>query len=101
MIQIGSVLVNVWLIVVVTIGLAAFLAVSILYGIRAHRLKPGAGVEELVGRTAVVKAALAPKGEVLIEGELWTAISEAGRVEAGQEVVIARIDGLTLYVTRK
>ena len=90
-----------WLVVLIAIGLIAFAAVTVIWGIRAHRLKVAAGAEELVGRTALVKVALAPKGEVFLEGEWWKAISEAGRVEPGEEVVITRVDGLVLYVVRK
>ncbi len=90
-----------WLVVVVIIGVIAFAAVTIKWGIRAHRLQVAAGQEELIGKTAEVKAVLEPKGVVFIEGEQWTAISEAGRVEPGEEVIISKVDGLKLYVTKK
>ena len=90
-----------WLVVVVIISVIAFAAVTIKWGIRAHRLQVAAGQEELIGKTAEVKAALEPKGVVFIEGEQWTAVSEAGRVEPGEEVIISKVDGLKLYVTKK
>jgi membrane-bound ClpP family serine protease len=49
----------------------------------------------------MVKVALNPEGTVFFKGEHWTAISESGEVKAGEEVVIKRIDGLTLYVIKK
>ena len=90
-----------WLIVVAIMCVIAFVAVSIIWGIRAHRYQISAGREELVGKTAEVKVALVSKGIVFIEGEQWTAISETGRVEPGEEVIISRVDGLKLYVTKK
>ncbi|MBE9482791.1 MAG: NfeD family protein, partial [Chloroflexi bacterium] len=48
-----------------------------------------------------VKIALEPKGVVFIQGERWTAVSEKGRVEPGEEVIITKVDGLKLYVTKK
>ena len=90
-----------WLIVIVAIGIAVFLAVAVIWGIRAHRYQVSAGREELVGKTAEVKIALEPKGVVFIEGERWTAVSEKGRVEPGEEVIITRVDSLKLYVTKK
>jgi len=90
-----------WLIVTVIICVIAFLAVTVIWGIRAHRRQVSAGIEELVGKTAEVKAALEPKGIVLIEGERWTAVSEEGRVEPGEEVTINRVDSLKLYVSKK
>jgi len=90
-----------WLIAIVAIGIAVFLAVAVIWGIRAHRYQVSAGREELVGKTAEVKIALEPKGVVFIEGERWTAVSEKGRVEPGEEVIITRVDSLKLYVTKK
>jgi len=90
-----------WLITIVAIGIAAFLAITIIWGIRAHRQQVSAGREDLVGKTAEVKIALEPKGIVFIEGERWTAISEKGRVKPGEEVIITKVDGLKLWVTKK
>jgi len=92
---------NPWLIAIVVIGIVAFLAVSIIWAIRAHRHQVSAGREELVGKTAVVKTALEPKGVVFVEGERWTAISEEGRVEPEEEVIITKVGGLKLWVTKK
>jgi membrane-bound serine protease (ClpP class) len=55
----------------------------------------------MIGRTAEVLVALEPKGTVLVEGERWSAISEADRVEPGEEVIITRVEGLKLYVDKK
>ncbi len=90
-----------WLIAVIAIGIAAFLALAIIWGIRAHRHQASAGREELIGKTAEVKIALEPKGVVFIQGERWTAVSEKGRVEPGEEVIITKVDSLKLYVTKK
>jgi len=90
-----------WLIALIVLVLVAFALVTIIWGIRAHRLHIAAGVEELIGRTAEVKVALTPKGLVFIDDERWTAISESGQVEPGEEVTVTRVDGLTLYVKKK
>ncbi len=90
-----------WLIVTLIVCVVAFLAITIIWGIRAHRRRISAGWEELVGRTAEVRIALEPKGTVFIEGEQWTAVSESGQVKPGEEVIISKVDGLKLYVTKK
>jgi membrane-bound serine protease (ClpP class) len=90
-----------WLIAIVTILVAAFFAFVIQRVIRIHRRQAYTGREELVGKTAVVRVALDPEGMVLFKGELWTALSEKGRVKAGEEVIITRVEGLKLYVTKK
>jgi membrane-bound serine protease (ClpP class) len=51
--------------------------------------------------TAEVMTVIEPKGTVFIQGERWTAISEEGRVEPGEEVIITKVDGLKLWVTKK
>jgi membrane-bound serine protease (ClpP class) len=93
--------INPWLIAVVAICIAAFFVFAIQRIIRAHRRQAYTGKEELVGKTAVVKVALDPEGMVLFKGERWTAISEKGRVKPGEEVIITRVEGLKLYVTKK
>ncbi len=90
-----------WLIAIIAIGIAASFAVAIIWGIRAHRHQISAGREELIGKTAEVKIALEPKGIVFIQGERWAAISEKERIEPGEEVIITKVDGLKLYVTKK
>ena len=93
--------VNPWLIAtVVTIVTVIFIFV-ISRIIRAHHRPASTGREELIGKTAVVKEALAPEGTVLLKGELWTAISEKGRVKPGEEVMVTEVDGLILQVTKK
>ncbi len=90
-----------WLIAVVSIIIVAVFAFVISRIVRVHRRQVATGREELIGKTAEVKTALEPKGVVFIEGERWTAISEKGRVEVGEEVTITKVSGLKLYVTKK
>ncbi len=97
----GDISISPWAIVVIVLAIIAFLVITIVWGVRAHRLKVGAGREEMIDKIAVVKTALDPKGSVFVEGEQWTAISEEGRIEPGEEVTITRVDGLKMYVTKK
>jgi len=90
-----------WAIAVIVIGIVAFLAIVIIWGIRAHRHQASAGREELIGKTAEVLTVMEPKGTVFIEGERWTAILEKGRVEPGEEVIITKVKGLKMWVTKK
>ncbi len=96
-----SLQVSPWSIAIIVIFIVVFLAVAIIWGIRAHRRQISAGREDLIGKTAEVKVTLEPKGTVFVEGERWTAISETGRVEPGEEVIVNEVDGLKLWVTKK
>jgi len=86
------------LIILIVIAIAAFLA--IIWGTRAPRREILAGKENLIGKIAIVKTVLKPKGIVLIQGELWTAILEAGRAVPGDEVTITKVDHLSVSVTK-
>jgi membrane-bound serine protease (ClpP class) len=85
----------------VVITIAVVFAFVMQRIVRVYRRQARTGREELVGKTAVVKEALDPEGTVFFKGERWTAISEKEQVEAGEEVIIAAVDGLILHVTRK
>jgi len=90
-----------WYVVVPTVGTTAalvFFAVSM--GIRALYRPSVTGEAAMVGRLGVTRSALAPEGQVMIDGELWRAVSQDGTVAAGEPVQVAAIDGLTLKVTR-
>jgi len=51
----------------------------------------------LVGEIGTARTQLSPEGKVFIHGELWDAVA-SGTVDAGQAVVVRRIDGLRLEV---
>ena len=97
----GEISIDPWVIVLIILCIIAFLAITIIWGVKAHRSKIGAGKEEMIGKIAVVRTVLDPKGTVFVEGEQWTAVSEEGRIEPGEEVTISRVDGLKIYVTKK
>jgi len=93
--------VNPWLIgsmAVIITGIVTFVLTRI---IRAHRTQATTGWEELVGKPATVKVALEPEGIVLFRGENWKAVSEAGKMAPGEEIIINRVSNLKLYVTKK
>jgi len=78
--------------------LLAFVATKIVDA-RHRPVTSGGGTHALVGHTAVVRTTLQPHGQVYLRGELWQAETTGGDVEAGREVVVESVDGLTLRVT--
>ena len=90
-----------WLIATVVIMVTALFAFVINRVVGAHRRQAKTGREELVSKTAIVKQALEPEGTVFFKGERWTAIAEKGRIKPGEEVIITKVDGLILHVTKK
>ena len=90
-----------WIIIVIAIIIVIVIVFVVIWSVRAHQRQVSAGKEDLVGKTAVVEIALEPKGVVLVEGERWTAITDKGRVEPEEEVIITKVEGLKLRVTKK
>ncbi|MBI3952971.1 MAG: nodulation protein NfeD [Chloroflexi bacterium] len=81
-------------------GVAILLLVVVRKVIEARRLGVAIGQEGMVGMRAVARTALAPEGFVFLEGERWTAQSESGPIQPGEEVVVTRVEGLRLFVSR-
>jgi membrane-bound serine protease (ClpP class) len=90
-----------WYVVIPTVGTTAGLVFfAVTMGIRALYRPSVTGESAMIGRLGVARSGLAPEGQVLIDGELWRAVSQDGAVAAGEAVRVAAIDGLTLKVTR-
>lgn len=69
-------------------------------GLKAQRRKIASGKESFIGRIAEIKKPLTPKGKVMIDGELWNAISADGTPIEGGEVEVSAEEGLLLTVRR-
>jgi len=93
--------VNRFLIAGVTILVAAFIAFIVGAAVRGQRRRVATGAEGLLGRVAVAKTSLDPKGTVLVDGELWKAVLDTGKVEPGEEVTVTKVEGLKLLVTQR
>jgi membrane-bound serine protease (ClpP class) len=82
-------------------GLAFGLITTFLVRIalRARRNKVMIGPEALVGAVGIAQQELAPRGQILVHGELWVAESDAP-VAPGESVRVRAVDGLKLLVDR-
>jgi membrane-bound serine protease (ClpP class) len=90
-----------WLVIIPTVGATAGLViVAVSMGLRALRRPPTTGAVGMVGHVGIVKRTLDPEGQVLVDGELWRAVTRDGPVPPGENVEIVSVDGLTLTVTR-
>jgi membrane-bound serine protease (ClpP class) len=89
------------------VNLLTALAVSIPLGLitvflmdialRARRGKVVTGAQGLLGEVGIARTPLSPEGKIFIHGELWDAVA-SDNIDAGQAVVVKRIDGLRLEV---
>ncbi|MFO7773962.1 MAG: nodulation protein NfeD [Dehalococcoidia bacterium] len=85
----------------VTTGAVAFAIFVVGAIIRGQRRRKATGAEGMIGKAAIAKTPLDPAGTVLVQGELWTATLEDGRAAPGEEVLISKVEGLRLWVTKK
>lgn len=88
-------------VIAATLVTAAFFIFFVSKGIRAQFWPKRAGSETMIGKTVSAKSRIdTTGGRVFIEGELWNAVSETP-VEAGQNVEVTGLEGLTLKVKPK
>jgi membrane-bound serine protease (ClpP class) len=82
-------------------GLAFGLITGVLLrlAVKAKRSKTRVGGEAMIGQIAVAMQPLAPSGQVLVNGELWQAVS-AEPVAKGEKVRVEALRDLTLRVER-
>jgi membrane-bound serine protease (ClpP class) len=95
----------------VAIPVAALVAAAAGAGLVALARKTGAartrqvraGTEAMVGRVGVLQSWSEPEGRVYVDGSLWRARHswpEEDGLNAGDRVVVERVNGLTLAVRR-
>ena len=83
---------------VAVVGAAAIDVAETAFFVRwSKRRRAAVGAETLVGRSAVVVRALAPQGQVKLDGEVWQARASVDLLP-GDEVVVTAIEGLVLAV---
>jgi len=88
--------------IIIAIVFAVAFIIFVIYAIiKSQKRKLATGKEDMVGKVAIAQTALNPKGTVLAEGELWTAIAENSKIEPDEEVIISKVEGLKLWVTKK
>lgn len=84
------------------IGGAGVVALSVRKGLAVRRRRISAGPERLVGHVGVVRSWSGQTGSVTLDGALWRARrswpDEQHELHPVDEVVVERLDGLTLAV---
>lgn len=86
-----------WGLVAVAVGATLDIAETGVFLWWSKRRQSTVGVDALVGKKGVAVGELWPEGQVKIGGEIWKARC-AGGCDAGTEVVVRAVKGLTLEV---
>lgn len=84
---------------VIVVGAVAVIeVVEVWFWIRfLRRYRVTTGVEGMTGELGEVLESCDPRGRVRLRGELWNARAD-GAVQAGSQVRVRAVDGLTLVV---
>ena len=89
--------VNLWTALGVSIPLGVITVFLMSIALKARRNKVVTGEQGMVGEIGVVTSPLTPAGKVFVQGEIWDAVASSN-VEAGQRVVVRRVENLVLQV---
>jgi membrane-bound serine protease (ClpP class) len=87
-----------WLLLVVPTLVVGFFAVVVQAALEARRQPPMIDVDQLYGEEGVAVTNLAPRGEVRLGGEHWSAESAHGSISAGTVIRVVGRNGLKLVV---
>ena len=89
------------LILSIAVGMGLITVFVLTKGVAAQRRKPLTGKESLIGKQGIVITEIINgKGQVELEGQIWTAKSKEN-IEKGEEIIVENTEGLTLYVRKK
>jgi membrane-bound serine protease (ClpP class) len=88
----------VWVLIPTSIALTIWNVYTYRKASQALRIKPVAGLVDMVGTRGEVVGRLSPSGQVKIRGELWAAETESGEMKPGKKVVVIGQKGLRLTV---
>ncbi len=89
--------ISIWAILSTAAATAAFFLFVVGAGVKALWSRTSTGQEGLIGEVGVVRIRLAPRGQVFLQGELWSAEGDR-EIEPGASVRVTGVDGLTLRV---
>ncbi len=79
--------------------LAEHVVLPLVLAWKMRKRRSVSGAEGMVGKVVQVKAWRGGEGQVMVDGELWTAVCTA-ELEPGDRAVVERVAGLVLELNR-
>jgi membrane-bound serine protease (ClpP class) len=76
------------------------LALNTVQNVNDGYLNVDASFIALKGKTGIAQTVLRPGGKVLIEGEVYDAVTEGGFIDRGEKIVVVKVGTAQLYVDR-
>lgn len=93
-------LISPWILAFVAVLTGGFFVFVVALGLRALKKPYIAGREGVVGHIGEARTELDPTGKIFVDGALWTATSESGKVHRGEKVDVLSMTGLKLTVKK-
>jgi membrane-bound serine protease (ClpP class) len=89
-----------WLVIATTVTVFSFFVFVMTVVLRAQAGPEGVQVDDLVGRSGIVRSVLNPEGHVYLDGALWRArwTGESKRAKVGTPVRVHGVDGPVVLV---
>ena len=87
------------IVIIFTLLTDGFFIVAMTFAFRAHKKKVTTGSEGLVGEIGEARSDIAPKGRVMVHGEIWKAYSD-NEIKKGEEIRVVSVEGLRLKIDR-
>ncbi|HUK57173.1 MAG TPA: nodulation protein NfeD [Nitrospiria bacterium] len=94
-----SMQVSLWVILPTAAATAGFFALVVGMAWKTRHQKSVAGIEGFIGASGTARTEVHPRGQILIRGEIWEAVSSEA-IREGEAVEVTGIDGLTLRIKR-
>jgi membrane-bound serine protease (ClpP class) len=94
-----SMQVSLWVILPTAIATAGFFVLVIGMALKIRKRKPVTGIEVFIGADGIAGSEINPRGQVLIHGEIWDAVSTEP-IREGESVEVTGIEGLKLHIKR-
>jgi len=91
---------DVWILVVIMAGWLILGVWLFIFTTRILKQQATVGLPSMVGSRGKAAGRLAPEGMVKIRGELWSARSDEGDIESGENILVTGEDGLKLLVRK-
>ena len=87
--------------IVVMTAWAAFAVFDFWFVTRIMKRQALVGLPTMIGSKGKVARPLAPEGQIIVKGEIWSAESIDGNIDSGEVVTVVGQDGLKLIVRRE
>lgn len=91
--------VSLWLVIIMALLIVGFSLVILRAILTASKRSPRMGAERFIGQEAKSLEILNPNGDILIDHQIWSAVSNSGKIKKGQRVKVVSVSGVRLVVT--